>query len=298
MSFTPTLSRLRALLREPLVHFLVAGLVLFILYSLVGSRPALDSDPVVVTPGKIANLAMAFTRTWQRPPTRQELNGLIEDYIREEVFYREARAMGMDQDDTIIRRRLRQKMEFLTEESADARPPSEAELQAYLDQHVEAYRLEPQVAFRQVYISPDRRGESVEDDARRLLTQLVAEGAAADISERGDSLMLPQTVSLAPQFEIERTFGAQFTEALLRVEPGNWVGPIQSGYGLHLVFVSERVDGRVPSLAEVREAVLRDLLANRRKQALDDTYKRLRDQYEVVVQWPAPEAREKPAEAK
>jgi hypothetical protein len=140
-------------LREPLVHFLLLGAMLFGVFALRGDRSSAQTDQIVVTPGHIEHLTLSFTRTWQRPPTAQELAGLIEDYIREEVLYREALAMGLDRDDTIVRRRLRQKLEFLTEETTEMAPPSEAELQAFLQQHIDAFRVEPRLAFQHIYLS-------------------------------------------------------------------------------------------------------------------------------------------------
>jgi hypothetical protein len=153
-------------LRDPLLHFLLLGATLFGGFALVGDRTSERAGQIVVTPGHIEHLLVSFTRTWQRPPTAPELAGLIDNYIREEVLYREAVAMSLDRDDTIVRRRLRQKLEFLTEETAEMAPPSDTDLQAFLQQHPDAFRVEPRLAFQHVYLRRDRRGAAAHAEAR------------------------------------------------------------------------------------------------------------------------------------
>jgi hypothetical protein len=274
------------LLREPLVHFLLLGTILFGVFALVGDRGRARAGHIVVTPGHIEHLTIGFTRTWQRPPTAQELAGLIDDYIREEVLYREAVAMGLDRDDTIVRRRLRQKLEFLTEETVETAAPSEAELQTFLQQHPDTFRVEPRLAFQHVYLSRARRGDAMDTEARQLLAQLRTSDAATDTAAPGDPFLLPSEFALSSRSEIARLFGDVFATQLQDLEPGRWAGPIESGYGLHLVYVRERVDGRVPALAEVRQAVQRAWLVARRQAVNEQFYQRLRARYTVVVEPP------------
>jgi hypothetical protein len=280
----------RSLLREPLVQFLLIGAALFLFFSWTGGSGGPDSSRIVIGPGQIEHLAVGFARTWRRPPTQQELKGLVDDYVREEMATRQARSMGLDREDTVIRRRLRQKLEFLVEDAAEAVPPTDAELQAWLDGHPESYRREPQVAFRQVFLSPDRRGDTVEAEAKELLQHLESLGPDTNIERLGDSIMLPGEFELAPLTGASRMFGNEFAGRLAEVEPGRWTGPIPSGYGLHLVFVRERIEGRAPGLDDVRGAVARDLLTSRRKEQLETMYGRLLEQYEVVIDMPDPEA--------
>ena len=148
------------LLREPLVHFIALGALVFLLFHFNANRDEAPDGKIIVTPGKIEQLVTGFTRTWHRPPTRQELDGLVEDHIREEVLYREALAMGLDKDDTIVRRRMRQKLEFLTEQASTAALPTDQELQSWLDKHPNKFRVEPAIAFSQVYFNASRRGET------------------------------------------------------------------------------------------------------------------------------------------
>jgi hypothetical protein len=281
---------LRSLLREPLTHFFLIGAALFLFFRWTGGSGGPDSSRIVIGPGQVQHLATGFARTWRRPPTQAELKGLIDDYVREEMATREARSMGLDREDTVIRRRLRQKLEFLVEDAAEAVPPTDAGLQAWLDEHPEDYRLEPQVAFRQVFLSPDRRRDSVEEDAERLLRRLQAQGADADIEDAGDSIMLPAEFELAPLTVASRMFGNDFANHLAELQPGEWTGPVRSGYGLHLVYVRERTEGREPELDDVRDAVARDLLTSRRKKQLERMYERLLEQYDVVIEMPDSEA--------
>ena len=286
---------MKKLLREPLVHFLLLGAALFGVYALVGNRAADRSGEIVITRGQIEQLVVGFSRTWQRPPTQEELQGLVEDFIREEVLYRQAKAMGLDEDDTIVRRRMRQKLEFLTEDGASqAAAPTEQELRAYFEQHADKYREEAKLTFEHVFFSRERRGKSVEADAKTLLTQLNGRRAAAvNLDTAGDPSLLPIEMNSASRSEIAALFGEAFTQRLLEVEPGGWADPLESSYGLHLVLVRERAPGNLPELAKVRDAVQRDLLSERRQRALDAAYQRLRAQYVVRV-----EEAEPPAEAR
>lgn len=276
-------------LREPLVHFLLFGALLF-LFSTWKSSPS-GSGKIVVTRARIEQLATGFARTWQRPPSRQELTGLVEDYIKEEVYVREAIATGLDRDDTIIRRRLRQKLEFLTEDALEAAAPSDEDLRAYLKAHPDSFRVKPRVAFRQVFLDRNRRGAAAESDARALLARLSSARAGADISALGDSRMLPVVIELSPQSDVARVFGQEFAEKVAGLAPGGWTGPIESGYGLHLVQVTERVEGRLPELSEVRDAVEREWRTAQRKERGDALFRSLLARYTVVVEPPAGQAR-------
>jgi hypothetical protein len=270
------------LLREPLTQFLLLGAALFAAFAVAGDRTRDES--VVVASGRIEQLAAGFARTWQRPPTAGELERLIDDFVREEIHCREARAMGLDRDDTVVRRRLRQRMELLLEGAARVSPPSDEELRAYLLEHLDAFRIDPRFAIRQVFLSRDRRGDAIGPDARALLARLTAAGPDAEVASLGDPLMLPQELELTPRREVARLFGDGFAGRLSQLEPGRWTGPVESGYGLHLVLVRERVEARLPDLAEVRNAVARERLAARSKAAVEAAYRELRARYSIVVE--------------
>jgi hypothetical protein len=277
---------MRTLLREPLVHFLLLGAAVFGVYGLARDKASDRTGPIVVTQSQIEQLVIGFTRTWQRPPTPEELTGLIEDRIREEVLYREAMGMGLDRDDTIVRRRLRQKLEFLIPDLASQMaPPSQHDLQAYLDQHADKYLVEPTVSFEQVFFDRERRERSTRADAESALTRLNGQrGSAVNPDAVGDASLLPIELIRSAESEVARLFGGTFSQRLAEVPLSRWGGPLESSYGLHVVLVHERIPGRMPELAQVREGVLRDLLAERRQQALDAAYAKFRARYTVVVE--------------
>jgi hypothetical protein len=281
-------------LREPLVHFALVGAVLFGAYQWLndgGQAPGSSGD-IVVTAGRVRNLAETFARTWQRPPTPEEMNGLVEDYIREEVIYREALAMGLDRDDTIVRRRLRQKYEFISEDAiATAGEPTDEELAAYLQSHPEAYRVESRLTFRQVFLDPQRRGEQLDDDAAGLLDRLRSRGDRMDLASVGDSLMLESRYEDVTETDVARLFGEQFADALAEQPAGQWAGPITSGYGAHLIYLDARTPARAPALADVRDAVKRDFAQQKRQSLLESQYQTLRARYRITIEVPAPEAR-------
>jgi len=273
------------LLREPLFHFLLIGALIFGLYQWIGAPGATGAGgEIVVTEGRIRNLTETFARTWQRPPTAQERNGLIEDYIREEVLYREGVALGLDRDDTIIRRRLRQKLEFLFEDAASAAQSTDAELAEYLAKNADSYRVETQLTFTQVFLDPSKRGDQLDADAASLLDVLRTRGGKVNPATLGDSLMLEPRYERASETDISRLFGSKF-EAAIRDQPvGEWVGPFKSGYGAHLVRIEARIPGRMAQLAEVRDEVARDWAEQRRREALEAQYQALRSRYRIRIE--------------
>jgi hypothetical protein len=278
----------KLLLREPLVHFLLLGAALFALDAWLrpAAAPAASTE-IVVSESRIASLAQNFRRTWQRPPTKEELDGLIESFVKEEVMVREALALGLDRDDAIIRRRLQQKMEFVSEEAAASVQPTDEDLARYLAANADAFRVEARVSFAQVYLDPRRRVATLAADAKRLLDAL--NGARSpDPAQLGDRLLLLEPgYENAPQAEVARLFGADFAEALVKQPVGQWVGPIPSGYGAHLVRVDALVAGGTPKLDEVRPLVEREW-ANARRQELGKAfYDGLRAKYTIKVPMPA-----------
>ncbi len=278
------------LLREPLVHFLALGAALFVLFAIVGNKDAVRTDRIVVSSGQIAQLTEAWSRTWQRPPTRQELDSLIEDHVREEVYYREALAMGLDRDDTIVRRRLRQKLEFFTHDLVDAAVPTEEALEAFRVEHAEKFRTPPIYSFEQIYFSGDRRGQNADRDARALLARLQATSDKVDSSALGDPLMIPSAFERASTSEIASQLGGQFATALEGLAIGSWQGPITSGFGLHLVRVREREEQTSPPLPEIRDRVEREWRTAQREAATEAFYSGLRARYEVSIEAPTSDA--------
>ena len=275
-------SALSRLFRDPLAHFLIAGAVLFALYSLVSDEPAVRENQIVVDDGQIARITDQFERTWLREPSADELRHLVEEHVREEILYREALAMGLDDDDLVVRRRMRQKLEFMFDDLSVARAPADEELSTYLDEHAEVFRRPPRVSFRQVYLNADTRGDSVAGDAEAMLNRLRGE-AALDPETLGDPTLLPAGMTAASIDEIARVFGTELAEQLANLPARAWTGPVRSTYGLHLVRIDQREPGRMPSLDEVRADVLREWEGQQRREANEAFYEALRGRYEILV---------------
>jgi PPIC-type PPIASE domain len=277
---------LRRILSEPFVHFLAIGAAIFIAYAAIKrGNDTPREQTIVVSAGQIGQIFEVFTRTWQRPPTSDELRGLIDGYVKEEVFYREGRKLGLDDNDTVFRRRLQQKMEFLMEPSAAELTPAEGELEAFLEAHREAFRLPQQLAFEQVFFSPERRGAATAADAAEALKRLRA-GEVSDPAELGDPTMLPQRMPLTPADRIELNFGGGFAAGLTEAPVGEWIGPVPSGFGLHLVKVDKKEEARDPPLSEVVGAVTREWEDERRREIADRRYAETLERYTVVVEMP------------
>jgi len=275
---------MQKLLKDPLLHFLLIGAALFFIFGLIKGPAGNEEYKIVITSGDIAALQANFTRTWQRPPTENELQGLIEEKVKEEIAYREAVAMGLDQGDSMIRRRLRMKIELLVEDVAGLSTPTDEDLEAYLEENRDSFRQQPQVSFMHVYLNSDKRGKSVEEDARAILARLSAAGVDAEPESYSDPNMLPEELPLYYIADISRLLGVDFSRQILEVEPGKWTGPVWSSYGLHLVYVRERIEGRDPGLEEVRKEVEREWTAKRRRDFKEETYKKLRERYTVTIE--------------
>jgi hypothetical protein len=279
---------MKQLFREPLLHFLLLGAGLFVAFGLVGKRTGGEPGRIVVTQGQIEHLGAGFNRVHGRPISPEELEGLIGDYVREEVYYREALALGLDRDDAVIRNRLRLKMEFISDDVAAQAEPTEEQLRRYLQEHPDTFRIEPHFTFSQVYLNPERHRESLAHDAAQLLTQLNQAGDKADVSELGDPFLLEHNFVALAASEVVKQFGEKFAARLGELPRDRWQGPVESGYGVHLVFVSETTQGRVPTLEEVRDAVRREWANSRRLEVSEKFYQNLLKRYTVTVERPQP----------
>ena len=270
---------IRKLWREPLVHFLLIGAALFLFYGLVDERGYEAQNRIVVNDVQVEQLVANFKRTWMRPPTEDELAALVENHVRDEVFYREALAMGLDQNDSIVRQRLRMKLEFILEDLSSKNATDEV-LAVYLKQHPDKFRTEAQLSFRQVFLNSEKR-KDLTADAKILLAELNNASAPELL---GDSSMLPGEFSLASQSDIARSFGERFSAEVITLKPGDWTGPIYSPFGGHLLKISERVDANLPELAEIRALVEREYLVQQSKEQKDLAYQKLRQGYEVILE--------------
>ena len=278
------LARIKTAFREPLVHFLAIGILLFVVFGLVNDDQSARGDRIEITRADLDQFVAIFSKQWQRQPSPQELQGLIEGRIREEVLYREALAMGLDKDDTIVRRRLAQKVEFLMGDASGVAEPDDATLRQYYEQNAERYREPPRLSFSHVYFSTDRRGEQAKADAEALLERLrAASPRVTQVPDEGDSFMLPFVYIDKRTDEIARDFGNAFPAQLAELEPKRWHGPIASPFGIHLVYVGSREEASVPPLEAVRSRVVNDWLVEQRRVADERIYERLRSRYDISV---------------
>ncbi len=273
---------MRSFLKEPLFHFLLIGIALFVLYAIVNQEPADESSQqVTVSEGRITQLANIFAKTWQRPPTRKELQGLIDDFVLEEIYYRQAMALGINHNDTVVRRRLRQKLEFMTDEMTALLRPTDADLNQYLTEHPDSFRLPAVYTFEQIWFNPEKH-EDPETYMREQLEILLAGDGPV-----GDPSLLQSTFELVPRQNVDAQFGMGFSVKLDQLEPGQWQGPLASGLGLHLVRIESRTEDRVPDLEQIRSVVEREWRNWKRLQVKQETQDRLLAEYEVIVEWPS-----------
>ena len=269
-------------LKEPLLHFVLLGAMLFGLFNIIGKKDVEKPAAIVVSAAQIENLAENFARTWQRPPNADELRGLIDDYVRDEVFYREGKLLGLDRDDIIIRKRLRQKMEFVAEDTGVAEPTDE-QLAAYLAANADRFKAEDRLTFRQVYLSATRH-DALQRDAENVAARLTDASEESDAAALGDVFLLGEEFHRMPLSDVARTFGGRFAKRISTLEQGHWQGPIPSTYGLHFVLINERTQGNLPPLDAVRVAVRREWMNARRLKAEEALYRTLRERYKIVVE--------------
>ncbi|HRX54783.1 MAG: peptidyl-prolyl cis-trans isomerase [Verrucomicrobiales bacterium] len=269
-------------LKEPLLHFVLIGAALFAIHAGINPSSRKDSEgTIVVSAGRIEQLAAIFAKTWQRAPTAEELKGLIDDFVLEEAYYRKAVEMGIDQDDTMIRRRLRQKLEFLTDDTVALATPSDADLARYLSEHPGDFRTDPTYTFRQVFFNPGKHGADPLPEIRKRADELRAGGEVT-----GDATLLPEGLEKATSQTIDGTFGTGFAQKLAELQPGIWSDPIPSAFGLHLVRVEETTPGELPSLEKIRPIVEREWANLRRTEARATFNAALLKGIEVEVEWP------------
>lgn len=275
------MSTILSIFRQPLLHFLVlGGLVFAAFYYIEGTEPAPPQDDIAIDRATAERLAAGFTQAWRRKPTEMELSALIDDHIREEVLVREARDFALDQNDVVIRRRLRQKMEFLAESAVAAQQPSEQELNAFYQANAGRFSKDARLAIEQVYVGETADEETIE-------TLLTALQAGQDFTSLGKRSLLPVTVPLAPPTAIDGTFGPGFAAVLLNQEQGVWIGPLRSGFGHHLVRITDRQDATLPPLADIRDQVIRDWRRDRADALAEQEFARMLSRYTVTRPDPA-----------
>lgn len=282
---------LSGLLREPIVHFIAIGGLLLGVYSLVDRAPAdPSSNEIVLTVDGLAQMLMIFESQWKRQPTQDEFDAMIEDRVREEILYREALARGLDQDDIIVRRRMAQKMQFLAEDVAGQKEPTNEELRVWFAGHTDLFKVPARFSFRHLYFSPSKRGVAAKSDAEEALEELAGlPQTAALAGSLADPFMFQDYYGDRASQAIAGEFGPEFAQAVARVEPGSWQGPIKSGYGWHLVFVDNIVEDRVPAFEEVEQEVKTAWLGTQKADAWRNAYQEMRAKYSVQLPVPGEE---------
>ena len=277
---------MRRLLREPLFHFLLLGAVLFGVWQFAqgGAGALAPSKQIRLSVDELTQLALLFQSQWRREPTPEEFSRLVENRVQEEVLYREALAMGLDKDDTIVKRRMAQKMQFLAEDVGAAREPERAELESWYSKNSSTFAQPTRVSFRHVYFSPDRRGARAREDAANALTKLVGQPQDAKLAASiADAFMFQEYYRDRAPDQLAKEFGPQFALGVAKLEPGTWQGPIQSGLGWHLVFIDTAVAGRVPAFEEVEAEVKTAWLGEQKALAWQMAYKDMRAKYTVLL---------------
>jgi len=273
----------RTLLREPLLHFLLIGAALFLFYNLQ-NEGRIDNERIVINKAQINHLVTLWKKKRQRPPTQIELEGMIQQQIREEVMVREALAMGLEKNDSLIRRRLAQKIEFITSDLAALAEPSEADLSNYLSTHTDEFTLPARLDFVQVYINPEKHEANTQEYINNLRNELSQDGENSDITTLGDSLMLEQQHEQVTEHDVTRLFGKEFASKIFTLPVGSWQGPVQSGYGFHLIILSNKTENKLPELEAVREKVRLEWQAQQRQDMDKVFYESLRQRYEITIE--------------
>ena len=281
-------NRLTRLAKEPLVQFLLIGACIYGADALYGAP---DEDVVdrtiVVDAGRVEAFIGDWERRWNRPPTRRELNAVISAFVREDILYRQAVAMGLDEDDPVTRRRMAQKLEFLTNDIALFKGPAEGELERYFQDTRELYREPDLIAFSQVFVDPDVRDATTLDDAAALLAQLKTAGVPDPATlDAGDRFMLQKYYPRVSELDIRRQLGSGFAEAAMQLEPGQWHGPVLSGYGVHLVYVYSREEAPTPVFVEVQQQVLENWQVEQQEKFQMDFFESLKSRYDIVIAEP------------
>ena len=270
-------ARARALLNEPLVHFLIAGAAVFWLLS--GRAPDLGERRIVVDKAVVGAMVERFYGSFRRLPTPDETDGMIRDHVADQVYYREALRLGLDQGDEVVVRRMRRKLESLTVADAETTEPSDAQLQALIDRDPARYSDDPRTSFEQIYLGADTPENRAAANAR--LIDLRAGRVVSAVPAP-----LPARLDGARAGEVSGLFGDEFTLAMRGLPMAQWQGPVASGVGLHLVRVMSRAAPTKPSLATVRQRVSNDWRAAASARARADNYARMLRGYDVVIALP------------
>ncbi|PHS39384.1 MAG: hypothetical protein COB07_06415 [Sulfurovum sp.] len=268
---------IKKILQEPLLHFLIVGGLLFFYIS--NNDDSVEKEKVIISQGKIKQLSAQFKKTRQREATKEELQALIDNQIREDLVFKHGQEMGLVENDTIIKRRVQQKIEFMLNDSISSLEPTQEGLQAFMDKHKERYTIAPIYTFKHIYINPEQH-----KDVDAYIEKLKAEKLSLVYAERGDSIMLKQSYEDISSAGLARLFGLKFEKALNTLPLNTWLGPVKSGYGVHLVYIENKKARHLATLEEVQAKVKLDFRVNAQKKAIDAFYDALQNKYDLVIE--------------
>lgn len=271
---------MKKLFREPIILFLLIGGLFYILNNWLVKKSIPEEKKIEISTSQIQQIAAQFSKTWMRQATDEELQALINDHIRDEVYYREAIGMGLDNNDAVIRRRMRQKLEMLLNDMAATRVPSDQVLTNFMNENEEKFSKDPVISFQQIYLNPDKRSD-IKSDALSILEDLKN---GKNSEELGDATMLGYAFSEYTQNEIARQFGDEFANNIVKLGVGDWQGPVRSGLGFHLVKIDVFIPGEMPQLSEIRDKVEREWMAETSKELKDEAFEELLKDYEIIFE--------------
>lgn len=269
---------MKRIIREPLLHFLLIGAAFFLVYSWVGDNQS-SENTIIIDESDLDEIVSKFETQWKRNPTEEELIAIVEKRIEEEVFYQEALKMGLDHNDEIIKRRLAQKMQFLSNDISNVVSPTEDELKSYYSEHSERYMTEARYTLFHVFFSPDKRSD-FRGDAANMIAD-VEKKSIEEALTMGDEIALPQTFNNTSEFHISRQMGAEFVQAISKLDTGKWYGPVESGYGAHLVYLENKIEAEPALFAEVRDKVLDDYNFERQQEVEKSIFREFEKNYDI-----------------
>lgn len=271
------------IIKEPLLHFLLLGGLLYIASMLWGSNN--QAQEIIVSEGKIKHLSTLYEKTWQRKPSQQELEAVVQAYVLEQAAYYEGVSLGLDKNDIVITRRIRQKIDFIAEESISSPQVTDEILANYLKNYADKFRIEPKLTLRQIYLDPKKYGNKLEQKVATLLSQL-QNNPEQDITAIGERYLFSPLYQQQTISQLNREFGQGFVQKTSQLSTGKWHAPVYSSYGTHLIYIEENASGELPELAQIRSSVLREWENSLRQQAIKQYYDELLTRYPVSIQWP------------
>jgi hypothetical protein len=274
------ISVVKKLIREPIVLFIIIGLALYIIQASVFNSDPSSRKQITITSDQLMQLESGFSKTRMRPPTQSELEGLIADHIRNEVLYREALAMGLAENDQVIRSRLRLKLELLMDNMASVNVPSQPMLESFLQENADDFKEDYQVSFIQVFVNPEEHTDP-QVVAENLLTQLQV---GANPEDLGDRTMMGYAFHEYSQTDVARRFGTQFASQVSQGETGQWSGPVNSSIGLHLIRIDFYQEGTLPELSDIRKSVEREWMVKQKSEVKAAAYEKLLEGYDIQIE--------------